>query len=442
MGETSGRGNNRIPLNTTHIILIAVAIVGYGLVSGRAQSWAITPPMVFVAFGFAVSPAGLGLLDFSLESGFVHVLAELTLLIVLFTDASRIDLRRLRREHRLPERLLVVGMPLTALLGTVVAALIFPAAGIWSALILAIILTPTDAALGQAVLTSSRVPVRIRQTLNVESGLNDGIALPLLLIALSLAGATEHPATARELLRFAALQITLGPVVGAVVGYWGGKVVERAIRSGWMNHAFQQLCALGLALLAFGLAELVGGNGFIAAFVGGLVIGNSARDVCTCLYEFGEAEGQLLSLLIFLVFGGLMVPTALAGATWPMVAYALLSLTVIRMVPVAVSLLGTGVRLKTVVFLGWFGPRGIASILFGLLVREESNLPHIAEMFTVLTLTVLLSVYLHGITANPAASAYGHRVERAADAHAEEMTPVSEMPLRIRASTPPHTRLD
>lgn len=421
-------------MDATTLVLIAIAIVGYGAVSRRAQSWPVTPPMVFVAFGLLISPAGLGLVDLDLDSRFIQALTELTLIVILFTDAARIDLRLLLREHDLPQRLLLVGMPLTALLGFVAAMQLFPQLSPWSALVLAIMLTPTDAALGQSVVSSPHVPVRIRQALNVESGLNDGIAVPGLLIALSLSGAGDHQAPLNFWLRFAALQVTIGPLVGAAVGYIGGRLIEKATRSGWMNHTFQQLCALGVALLAFGLAELLSGSGFIAAFCAGLVIGNASRSVCTCLYEFGEAEGQLLALLIFMIFGAVLVPPALQSVDWRILAYAGLSLTVVRMLPVIVSLIGTRLKWETVGFLGWFGPRGIASILFGLLVMEETQLPGSMIVFPALTITVLISVYAHGLSAYPASRAYGRRVgPRDASPDRAELMEVEEMPLRHSA---------
>ncbi|MEE9595579.1 MAG: cation:proton antiporter, partial [Acidiferrobacterales bacterium] len=333
-------------------IVVAVCILGFGLVSGRLQNSVITPPIVFVLFGLLVSPRALGWVEFELDSRFIHTLAELTLVLVLFTDAARIDLRLLRREHDLPVRLLVIGLPLTIVAGTLVAAVMLDTLTFWEAAVLAAILAPTDAALGQAVVSSERVPVRIRQALNVESGLNDGIALPVILILLSIAGAAEHSQSATYWVQFAALQVILGPLVGIGVGYFGGKLIERAAHIGWINHAFQDLSALGLSLLAFAGAELIGGNGFIAAFCAGLTLGNCSRAICTCLYEFAEAEGQLLTLLIFMVFGALMLPMTLDHFSWMVLAYGVLSLTLIRIVPVVISLVGAGLRWQTVSFLG------------------------------------------------------------------------------------------
>lgn len=410
--------------------LIAVGILGFGVVSGRAERGIFTPPMVFTAYGFLIGPSVLGLESFTIETPWIHGLAELTLVLVLFTDAARIDVGVLRREHDIPLRLLSLGLPLTIVLGTVFAVGLFGASlEFWEAAALAVMLAPTDAALGQAVVSSRVVPVRIRQALNVESGLNDGIVLPVLLLALSFAGMTEAGGSVGYWGRFVALQLTLGPLVGVGVGYVGGRLVERAGRTGWMTHAFQDLSALGLALMAFALAELVGGNGFIAAFVAGLTVGNCCQSICTCLYEFAEAEGQLLTLLVFLIFGLVMVPLALEHMSWRLAAYAVLSLTVIRMVPVALSVIGLRLRAATTLFLGWFGPRGIASILFALLVIEEFDLTGERIVLAAAVVTVLFSVFLHGLSAFPASQWYhAHLVPRTT---AHEHRPVTELPVRL-----------
>ncbi len=295
-------------MEPSSIAVIALSVCLFAAFSRKAERSPLTPPMFFVAVGFFLGGEGLGWMHLDIDAGAIHVLAELTLVLVLFTDAARIDLTCLRREENLPARLLGIGMPLTIVGGAAVALAVLPELGWTEALLLAAILAPTDAALGQAVVSSPLVPVRIRQSLNVESGLNDGIALPVVLVFAFLAGAREEAGDVTYWLRFAALAVTLGPLVGWAVGFVGGRVVGWGTRSGWINDAFQRIAGLGLALLAFGAAELVGGNGFIAAFVAGLTLGNTARGVCKCLYEFGEAEGQLLTLLVFLAFGAAMLP--------------------------------------------------------------------------------------------------------------------------------------
>ena len=420
-------------MEPSSIAVIALAVCVFAAFSKKAERSPLTPPMFFLAVGFFLGGEGLGWMHLEIDGAAINVLAELTLVLVLFTDAARIDLMCLRREESLPSRLLGIGMPLTIVGGAAVAVVVLPQVGWREALLLAAILAPTDAALGQAVVSNPLVPVRIRQSLNVESGLNDGIALPVVLVFASLAGASEEAGNASYWLRFAVLAVTLGPLVGVVVGVVGGRIIGWGTRSGWVNDAFQRIAGLGLALLAFGAAELIGGNGFIAAFVAGLTLGNMARGVCKCLYEFGEAEGQLLTLLVFLAFGAAMLPEALPYATGGTVLYALLSLTVVRMIPVALSLLGTGLRPASVAFLGWFGPRGLASILFALLVVEEGGLATGQLLMTVVVLTVLASTVLHGLTAYPLARRYGEYAA-AMDESEAERADGPELPVRISHS--------
>ena len=388
----------------------------------------VTAPLVFVAFGVIAGAGGLGFIEIEVGHSAIHVIAELTLILVLFTDAARIDLKRVREDHNLPTRMLLIGLPLTIGAGTIVAAMLFPAFSIWEAALLAALLAPTDAALGQAVVSAKAVPLRIRQSINIESGLNDGIALPAVLLFAALAGAAHGENAAGNWLRFGLLQITLGPLAGAIIGYGGARLIDTAAERGWATTAFQGIGILSLAVLAYVLAEMIGGNGFISAFVSGMVFGNSIRHPCTFLFEFMESEGQLLMLITFLVFGAVLLPEGLAHADMTNVVYAVLSLTVIRMLPIALSLLGSGVRRPTYLFLGWFGPRGLASILFVLLILEETQIPHRAEILSITVITVALSVLLHGISAAPLASAYGRLAKRIGDC--AESQPVSDMPLR------------
>ncbi len=414
------------------LIAIAFAILAFGAISRRAEQWPLTPPMFFIIMGCVLSEHGFGVLAIEIGSEQTHLLAELTLVVVLFTDASRIDLSCLRRERLIPIRLLGIGLPLTILAGAIVGKVLVPTFTWLEATLLAAILAPTDAALGQAVVSNPLVPVRIRQSLNVESGLNDGIALPVVLVLASLAGATEAEGDAAHWIRFAALAVTLGPLVGLVVGGLGGLWLERGVATGWINGPFQRLSSLGLALLAFAGAEVIGGNGFIAAFVAGLSLGNVGRKVCETLYEFGETEGQLLTLLVFLLFGAAMVPNTIEVLSAKTFAYAVLSLTLIRMLPVAIALRGTGLRAPGVLFLGWFGPRGLASILFALVVVEEGRLASGSLLEGVVTLTVLSSAMLHGATAFPLAKSFGNY---AAKHHQELAEPMDmELPVRIRHS--------
>jgi NhaP-type Na+/H+ or K+/H+ antiporter len=289
-------------MDTISVTIVSLAIILYSLVSARLRQSVITAPIVFVSFGLLVGNAGFRMLEFRLEHDAIHLLAELALIVVLFTDASRIDLDLLRREHDLPVRLLMIGLPLCILIGTITAWCLFPAFGFWQAAVLAAIIAPTDAALAHAVVTNKLVPTRVRQAISVESGLNDGLCLPLFLIFLCGARVAEHLETTAYWVQFAAMQIGIGPLVGICVGYVGGKLIERSAIHKWISHSFLELTTIALALVTYGAAEAVGGNGFIAAFCAGLTVGNVSRSICRAIHEFADAEGQLLTLLVFLFF--------------------------------------------------------------------------------------------------------------------------------------------
>jgi NhaP-type Na+/H+ or K+/H+ antiporter len=411
------------------IAIISSGFLLYSLVSGRLQSTIITAPLVFTIFGLAAGADGFNIADISVDHSAIHFVAELTLILVLFTDAARIDFTRLRRDHNLPVRMLLIGLPLAIAGGTLVALGMFPSFLFWEAALLAALLAPTDAALGQAVISARVVPVRIRQAINVESGLNDGIALPAVLLFAALAGAGQHDSGTGEWIRFVVLQLVLGPLVGIVAGYVGARLIDTAAKRDWTSESFQGIGILSLAIFTYVAAELIGGNGFIAAFIGGMMFGKTVRNSCAFLYEFMETEGQLLMLITFLVFGAALLPEAIEHVTPMVFLYAILSLTLIRMVPIALSLLGTGLRMPSQLFLGWFGPRGLASILFVLLILEESKLEHRDELLTITVITVALSILLHGITAAPFARLYGNLAARMGEC--EENLPAVELPLRV-----------
>jgi sodium/hydrogen antiporter len=412
------------------LAVLAAIIFAFGLVSRRLEGTVLTAPLMFVAAGIVLGPAGLGLVEFGLDDHTVLLLGEIALAIVLFTDAARINLSALRQNEGLPLRLLGIGMPLTIALGTVVAALVLTDLSFWEAAIVGAVLAPTDAALGQAVVSNPRVPVRVRQSLNVEAGLNDGLTVPFLALFLTLAVAEEELQPASYWIRFALEQIGLGVIVGIGIGLVGGWLVSRASERGWMTDSSQRLALLALAIIAWALADQVGGNGFIAAFVGGLAVGPTVERVGEQLIRFTESEGQLLNLSVFFIFG-ILVIGLIQPLSWEVALYALLSLSVIRMLPVVVSLAGTHLRSVSVLFMGWFGPRGLASIVLGLIVVAEA--PLLAgreEIELVVALTVLLSVLLHGVTAAPLSAVYARRVEEMA-ADAPEKQGAVELPTRV-----------
>jgi NhaP-type Na+/H+ or K+/H+ antiporter len=412
------------------VTALAVVVVAYTLVASRFDRWWITGPMVFVAFGAILGPGGLDVLPLSSTNETVLTITELTLALLLFSDASTVRLRQVEGDAGVPVRLLLIGLPLTIVAGALLAHLILPEVRWGAALLIATILAPTDAALGLAVVTNRAVPARIRRALNVESGLNDGIATPFVTLFIAVVAAEEaigDQSWGLEALK----QIGLALVAAVVVGYLGGKLVAFAKDHGWTSGVSAQIGILALALLAYVGAVAIGGNGFVAAFVGGILFGAATRRRLGEPVQFTETLGLSATFLVWSIFGALFVGELLThelGAE-PIV-YAILSLTVIRMVPVAIALIGTHLRLSTVAFMGWFGPRGLASIVFTLLALEEfEHTDGGAKLVQTATWTILLSVVLHGISASPLAARYGASIGRAGDI--PENAPAGEPDIRL-----------
>jgi NhaP-type Na+/H+ or K+/H+ antiporter len=386
---------------------LGLVLLGFAAISGRIDGTWITAPMVFTAAGLVFGVEALGLIDPSATGVAVKTLAEATLAVVLFSDASRIDLSALRRTIGIPARLLGIGLPLTILVGFVVGVALLGDLAWPEALLLGIILAPTDAALGQAVVTSPRLPARVRQSLNVESGLNDGICVPLFFVALAVAlaedGAIGNGAAAELVLE----KIGYGVLGGVVAGAAATAVVVFAGGRRFVDATWLQVVPLAGALLGYGVAEAIGGSGFIAAFVGGMVFGGLRRRRGGDVSHLMEQSGAVLTAVTFVVFGAILLGPALGELSWEIALYAFLSLTIVRMMPVALAMLGAGARRPTVAFLGWFGPRGAASIVFALLLLEEDNaLPNQGLILTAVFVTVGLSVLAHGATAAPLATRY------------------------------------
>lgn len=389
------------------IVFTALLILGYGVFSKLTEKSIISAPMVFVTVGIIISFFVGEEWREGINAKWVAPIAQITLILVLFIDASTLNLKALMRDRRLPMRLLFIGLPLTMVLGILFAVPLFPGIDIWKLALMALILSPTDAALGLAVVTSEIVPLRIRQTINVESGLNDGIALPPILICIAvLAGQSSEETGVAYWSLFTLKQFVYGPVIGGLVGWAGGSLVDVASKRGWMNHMFQRLASIAIAILAFSLAEMAHGNGFIAAFFAGMLLGTRTQEIRERIQEFGEAESQALILFIFLLLGMIMVPIAIPYWDFQTFMYALLSLTVIRVLPVLISLLGTDLSWGTRTFIGWFGPRGIASVLYLLMAIIALGREGNEKIASVITLTVLMSILLHGITAVPFSKFY------------------------------------
>ena len=389
--------------------LIAFVFLAFALGSRKLSGTILTGPMLFAGLGFVIGPQVLGWVDIDISNRVIHTIAEVTLVLVLFTDAASTDFKLFRRSRNLPLRMLLIGMPLAVALGTLAALGLFPGWSLWEAALLAAILTPTDAALGQAVTENETIPENIRSAIGSESGLNDGLALPLVVLFAALASGGPGNG-APYWLEFVGSQILLGPLAGIAIGYAGGRLVGLADEHGWMSDWAEGIAAMAIALGAFMLAEAVHGNGFLAAFAGGLAFGSGLGRKCRFLYEFQQTEAHMLVLITFTLVGAMLLPAAMQHFTWNCLLFSIFALTIMRMLPIAISVSGLKLGLHTTAFIGWFGPRGLASVLFLLIVMQSTDLVRESELLAAVALTVTLSIILHGVSAAPWARIYGRTV--------------------------------
>ena len=387
------------------LITIAVILILYGAFSKPLDARGITSAMIFTAAGLCVGTSALKLVNIHLESLTAERFCELALVFLLFSDSTRIDLTGLRRHLSWPSRLLCIGLPLTIAAGLGVGVLVFPTMALASAFVLSTMVCSTDAALGQRVVSDKAVPARVRQALDVESGVNDGLAVPFFLVAvdLSLAKLSGHLTAA--VLRNMVEQIGWGLVAGVGAGIVVGLLLRVADDRGWLEGQWRLILPVVGALLAYLVALRLGGSGFIAAFTGGMTFGYFSRRHDLPVTVFNENMGGTLAGAVWVGFGALAVGMLLPHVTWQIVVYAAISLTLIRMVPVAIAMLGTGSQLPTVAFIGWFGPRGLASIVFALIALEK-GIPNKQMLLTTVMMTILLSVFLHGLSSVPLVAAY------------------------------------
>jgi NhaP-type Na+/H+ or K+/H+ antiporter len=409
-------------------VLMAVVVI-YGAISLWLGRLWVTAPMIFVLLGALVGEHGLSLLVLPISSEAIKLLSEVTLALLLFADASTLHFNKIKADASLPARLLLIGLPLTVALGALLAHLLHPSFELGLGLLVGAILAPTDAALGLAIFNNPLVPVRIRRALNVESGLNDGIATPLvtLFIALSIG---EYESAEAFWLMGAVSELAIGIAVGVAVGIAGGWLYTQSARKGWTTATSQQIGNLALALLAFFASLTLGGNGFIAAFIGGICFGYFSRHHLHVVTEYTEVTGTMFSFIIWLIFGTSLVVPLLREFSAAAFLYALLSLTVIRMLPVIIALSRRHLRWDTQMIMGWFGPRGLASVVFLLMAIEAAEQigteTETSMVVSMVGWTILLSVFLHGLSALPLAAWYSKRL-KSAPPDAPELVEVDEL---------------
>ncbi|WP_419176708.1 cation:proton antiporter [Desulfosediminicola sp.] len=384
-----------------NLAVICIFVFIYSVTSGVIGRSLISGAIMFTAFGLVSGPLGFDLLSLDIEAEGLKSLAELTLALVLFSDAANADLKVLRQNFRIPQRLLCIGLPLTIISGILVGGIIFRDLGWLEIAILATILAPTDAALGAAVVTDKKVPVNLRESLNIESGLNDGICVPVLLTFLTVA--TDSVEQGKPLLiafQYTFEEIGIGLIVGGLLAVGGSLLINYCKNRNWINEDWQELPVIALSLSCFSLAQLAGGSGFIAAFCGGLIFGGMVREHKHQYLLAAEGAGDGLSLITWTVFGCSVVSSTIGSFGWQSIVFALLSLTVIRMLPVYVALSATALNTSDKLFIGWFGPRGLATIVFAVMIFN-SQLPHKAEIVITAVCCVILSIIGHGISAHP-----------------------------------------
>ncbi|MDH3835082.1 MAG: cation:proton antiporter [Nitrosopumilus sp.] len=383
------------------LAVLALFVFFYSVVARRIEVTVVSGPMVFVLAGFVMGPLVLGWFESEVTSTGLRVVADLTLALVLFIDAAHADLSTLRKHFQIPARMLVIGLPGVIALGFVFAALLFPELTLFEAAILGTMLAATDAALGKAVITNKDVPVRVREGLNVESGLNDGLCVPILFVFIALAEGTATDATAAAL-TLVAEELGIGLLVGLAMAGAGGPLLRACWNRGWLTEVWVHIAVAALALGAFAIAQSLHGSGYIAAFAGGLLFGSIAGKDRSDVLLVAEADGETLALLTWLGFGAAVIGQYFELFTWQVFAYAALSLTVVRVVPVVLSLTGSGEPAATRLFLGWFGPRGLASVVFAIIVLN-TDLPGAPFVAVVVACTVFASLVAHGMSANPLA---------------------------------------
>ena len=391
-----------------HLVFLGISLIvlGYGFFSKLLEKYNISGPMVFTTVGILLSPLVLGGEPIHANSRTVQVIAEITLILVLFSDSAALNLSQLKMNWRQPMRLLFVAMPITIVLATLTGMWFFPNEPTLYLLLLALILAPTDAALGKVVVSDERIPSVVRNTINVESGLNDGIVFPVLLTVLAMIASNSSTAESGWL-SYIAQQIAVGAFAGGLVGWAGAKVMVLAIKKEWMEYQYSNLAPIALAVFSFYTAEYLGGNGYIAAFFSGLFLGNTSEVLRERVETFAESEGEFLAMLSFLIFGLVFIPLTIEYWNLKAFAFAILSLTILRMLPVFLSFGFFKIDLATRLFYGWFGARGVASILYILVAFHElGNIQGHEEIFGVASLTIFLSIFLHGLSAQPLALRY------------------------------------
>lgn len=390
------------------IAIIALLILAYSIFAEKIETYPISGPIIFLFVGIITGPLGLNLLSGGVEKAGYKFLAELALALVLFTDASKTDFKVLKSSIGLPARLLLIGLPLTIIFGIVTGKFFFPELTWLELGLLATVLAPTDAALGEPVVNNKAVPAKIRSTLNVESGLNDGIAVPIVLLLLALYTAQNSEVTNTDAVLLFLKEIGIGALVGLGISYSASLLIKLSLKRHWLEESWRPMLMITISISCFALAQSIHGSGFIAAYIGGLLFGKLCHSEKLQFQKAAEGTGKILSLLVWIIFGAIVISENISYFSWEIVIYSILSLTVIRMIPVMLSLFRSGLSLHESLFTAWFGPRGLASIVFVIIVMN-AHIEHVATFALTAVCTIFLSVLAHGFTASPMANGFKHK---------------------------------
>jgi NhaP-type Na+/H+ or K+/H+ antiporter len=394
--------------NTAVLVFGALVMAG-ALLSGIAHRSFLSLAALFVVAGFALGHGGLGVLELDAHSGFVSGLAIVALVVILFRDGLEVEAEMLQTQWRLPLRKLVVAMPLTAAI-VAVAAHALTGLGWLESFLLGALLSPTDPVLSSSVVTNPRVPRLVRHSLNLESGMNDGLALPGVLAftaALVGAGAGGEPFT---WWRFVLQDVSVGLLTGIVVAFAAARIMPRS-PADVPDHQ-KSLYALGTAFAAYGIAVGVHGNGLIAVFVCAIALGIRRPDLRETFEHRADDIVEIVKLGVFVVFGSLLTLEGLLGDGWAAVGVVAVALLLARPVAIWVALAGTRVPATLKGFMAWFGPKGVATMTFSLLVLS-ADFGSAERIFDLAALCVFASVIVHGLTDTPGSEWLARRVERA-----------------------------
>jgi sodium/hydrogen antiporter len=373
------------------LLLLGSLLACVAALSGWLRASVLSISVLAVVAGIVL--AAFDVVSVDATSNLVKHIVELALIVTLFSDGLFVERELLARHWGPPARALVLAMPLTLALLAAFALVAFPSLTVAECFLLAAVLSPTDPVVTSTVVTATRVPAIVRHTLNLESGLNDGLALPLVLFFLTLAEPGGNAASAAlELLG----KVAVGAVIGVALAFVGGRALTR-LPGGGLARNYEGVYALGLGLAAYGLAEVTYGNGFIAAFVAGVALGVAEHDIPKAFSQFNENVSAVLQIGVFLIFGALIFATGWDHGVPALVAFIVFALLVARPVAVLAALAGTRLSAPVRIFIAWFGPKGVASMLFALLVLR-SVAPDAELVFEIASFTILTSILAHGLT--------------------------------------------